>query len=196
LTSKPREPKEPGEPDDELLEWRAGWQADPEPGPEIRDVIRQRVKRRSLKMALSAAGEMVSAIGMLAFVAWSALRDPTAINVGAMACLALLILWAMSFSLWYLRGTWRPSAETTSAFVALSVLRCQRRLQALRAGWWLLALELAVMTPWICLRLKAQAAAWGFLAFLTAMVSVGLIIAQRRTRRELREWQEMRASLG
>lgn len=191
-----RTPRETGEPDDELLEWRAGWQADPEPAPEVRDLIRRRVKRRSLKMALSTAGELVTGIAMLVFVAWSALRDPTAINVGAMACLALLILWAMSFSLWYLRGTWRPRAETTSAFVALSVLRCQRRLQALRAGWWLLALELAVMIPWICLRLKAQAAAWSLLAFLTALVSVCLIAAQRRTRRELREWEEMRASLG
>jgi hypothetical protein len=189
-----REPN--GQPDNELRDWRADWQADPEPAPEVRDAIRQRVQRKSLRMALGVAFEIVFALGMLAFVVWSALREPTPINAGAMACLALLILWATGCSLWYLRGTWRPSAETTSAFLDLSLLRCRRRLRAVRAGWWLLAVELAVMIPWIVFSLKAKGAAFGLLAALTVLVSAFLIVAERRTRRELREWEEMRASLG
>jgi hypothetical protein len=184
------------ESDDELRDWRADWQVDPEPAPEIRDAIRQRVQQKSLRMALAAAAEIVFALAMLVFVIWSALREPTPINAGAMACLALLILWATGCSLWYLRSTWRPNSETTSAFVALSLLRCHRRLRAVRAGWWLLALELAVMIPWILLSLEEKTAAFGLLAVLTALVSAFLIVAERRTRRELREWEEMRASLG
>lgn len=184
------------EPDDELREWRDAWQADPEPASEARDAIRQRVKRKSLRMALAATFEILFALGMLAFVIWSALRDPAPINAGAMACLALLILWAVGCSLWYLRGTWRPSSETASAFVALSLLRCRRRLRAVRAGWWLLVLELAVMIPWIVLNVKARAAAFGLLAVLTVLVSAFLVVAERKTRRELREWEEMRRSLG
>ena len=183
------------EPDDELRDWMADWQADPEPAPEVRDAIRQRVKRKSLRMVLATAFEILFALAMLALVVWSALKESTPINVGAMACLALLILWATGCSLWYLRGTWRPSAETTSAFVALSLLRCHRRLRAVRAGWWLLALELAVMIPWIVLSLEAKTAAFGLLAVLTALVSAFLIVAERRTRRELREWEEMGGSL-
>lgn len=183
------------EPDNELRDWMADWQADPEPAPEIRDAIRQRVQRKSLRMALAAAFETLFALAMLAFVTWSALREPTPIHAGAMAVLALLILWATGVGLWYLRGTWRPSAETTSAFIDLSLLRCQRRLRAVRAGWWLLALEVAVMIPWIVLSVKAKDAAFGLLAVLTVLVSTVLIVAERRTRRELREWEEMRGSL-
>lgn len=184
------------QPDDELRDWMADWQADPEPASEVRDAIRQRVQRKSLRMALATATETIFGLGMLAFVVWSALRDPAPVNVAAMACLALLILWATGCSLWYLRGTWRPSAETTSAFLDLSVLRCHRRLGAVHAGWWLLALELAVMIPWIVLSLEAKTAAFGLLAVLTVLVSAFLIVAERRTRRELREWEEMRESLG
>jgi Na+/melibiose symporter-like transporter len=184
------------ETDDELRDWMADWQADPEPAPEIRDAIRQRVQRKSLRMALAATGEIVFALVMLAFVVWSALREPTFVHVVAMACLALLILWATGYSLWYLRGTWRPSAETTSAFIDLSLLRCHRRLRSVRAGWWLLVLELAVMIPWIVFSLKAKTAGFGLLAVLTALVSVFLIVGERRTRRELSEWEEMKGSLG
>lgn len=184
------------EPDDELRDWMADWQAEPEPALEVRDAIRRRVQRKSLRMALAAILETVFALAMLAFVVWSALREPTLINAGAMACLALLILWATGCSLWYLRGTWRPNAETTSAFLDLSILRCQRRLRAVRAGWWLLALELAVMIPWIVLSLKAKTAGFGLLAVLTVLVSAFLIVAEKRTRRELREWEETRKSLG
>lgn len=183
------------EPDNELSDWMADWQADPEPVPEVRDAIRRRVQRKTLRMALAAAFETVFALGMIAFVVRSALRDPSPINAGAMAVLALLILWATGCSLWYLRGTWKPSAETTSAFIDLSLLRCQRRLRAVRAGWWLLGLELAVMIPWIVLSLKAKSAGFGLLVVLSVLVSAALIVAERRTRRELREWEEMRESL-
>ena len=189
--------KEPtSEPDNELNDWMADWQADPEPAPEVRDAIRQRVKRKSLRMALATAVEILFALAMLAFLARSALRVPTPINVGAMICLALLILWATGYSLWSLRGAWKPSTETAAAFIDLSILRCHRRLRAVRAGWWLLALELAVMIPWIVLSLKAKAAGFGLLAVLTAMVSVFLIVAERRARRELREWEQMREGLS
>ena len=66
----------------------------------------------------------------------------------------------------------------------------------MRAGWWLLALELAVMIPWIVFSLKAKTAGFGLLAVLTVLVSVFLIVAERRARGELREWEEMRGSLG
>lgn len=182
--------------DDELREWRADWQAEPEPGPEIRDAIRRRVQRKSFRMALATVAEVLFALAMLVFVAWSALRQPGPVHAVAMACLALLILWATGCSLWYLRGTWRPGTETTSAFVGLSLLRCRRRLRAVRAGWWLLALELAVMIPWIVLSLEAKGLAFGLLAAATALVSAFLAMAERKARRELREWEETRESLG
>jgi hypothetical protein len=196
----------PKEPDDELREWMADWQAEPEPAPEVRDAIRRRVKRQSLKMALATAGEMLFALAMLAFVIVSAYARPTALNIVAMGGLALLILWSMGYSLWSLRGTWRPSAETTAAFLALSILRCHRRLRTLRAGWWLLALELAIMIPWLYLGLNSDssrspaagdyAVAAGALVYLTGIVVAFLIGGERKVRRERAELEEMRRGLG
>ena len=185
-----------GQPDDELRDWMTDWQADPEPAPEILDAIRRRVRRKSVWMALSLTGEVALVLWMLAFLAQSALTHPTPTHVCTLVCLALLILWATGWRLWYLRGTWRPSAETTSAFIDLSILRCQRGLKALQAGWLLLVLELTVMIPWVVLSVQAKGAAFGLMAVLTVLTSTFLIVAGRRTRRELREWEEMRVSLG
>lgn len=191
----------PRESDDELREWMADWQAEPEPAPEIRDAIRRRVKRQSLKMALSLAGETVLTLGLLAIVSNSAVRWPEPLNLAAMAGLAVLILWAMGSSFWYRRGTWQPAAETTSAFLDLSILRCRRRLAALRAGWFLLAVELAILVPWLCVLLRDApvgdyVGGFGFLALLTAVVAAFSLAAQGRTRRELGEMEAVRRSLG
>lgn len=191
----------PRESDDELREWMADWQAEPEPAPEVRDAIRRRVKRQSLKMALSLAGEGGLTVGLLAIVANSAVRWPEPLNLAAMAGLAALILWAMGSGLWYRRGTWRPAAETTSAFLDLSILRCRRRLAALRAGWFLLAVELAILVPWLLVLLGGEplrdyVGAFGFLVLLTALVVAFSVIARGRTRRELREMEAARRSLG
>jgi hypothetical protein len=196
---------QPKEPDDELREWMADWQGDPEPAPEVRDAIRRRVRRQSFKLALYTAGEMSIGLVMLAFVIHTAVARPVLFNVTAMAGLALAILWAVTYSLWSSRGTWRPSAATTTAFLDLSVLRCRRRLNALRAGWWLLALELAIMIPWLHLLLSSgsphapatssYAAAFGFLLLVASLAVVFLMVARRKALRELRELEELRRCL-
>lgn len=191
----------PKAPDDELREWRADWQADPEPAPEVRDAIRRRVRRQSLKLALYTAGDVTVGLLMLALVLRAAFVLPVFFNVAAMAGLALVILWAVPYGLWCLRGAWRPSAETTSAFLALSILRCRRRLRTLRAGWWLLAMELAIMIPWLHLLLSSRQAArsyalaFGYLLLVTGLAVAFLIGSKRRVRRELRELEEMRRGL-
>lgn len=192
---------QPKEPDDELRQWMADWQGDPEPAPEVRDAIQRRVRRQSVKMALYTAGELTLSLVMLAFVIRTAVARPVFFNVAAMAGLALVILWAVTYSLWSSRGTWRPGAETTTAFLDLSVLRCRRRLNALRAGWWLLAMELAILIPWLHLLLSSRpahppaawsyAAGFGFLLLVASLAVVFLIVARRKARRELRELEEL-----
>lgn len=196
----------PKQPDDELRDWMADWQADPGPTPEVREAIRRRVKRQGLKLALCTAAEVTVSLLMLAFVLRAAVKLPVFFNVATMAGLALVIVWALIYGLWSLRSTWRPNAETTSAFLDLSILRCRRRLRTLRAAWWLLGLELAILIPWLWLLLssrpsvqlatRSHAAAYGALAFMTALAVLFLIGMKRRVRRELRELEELRESLG
>jgi hypothetical protein len=190
----------PRDADDELREWIADWQTEPEPAPEVRDAIRRRVKRQTLKMMLSLAGEVVLTLGLLGIVINSAVRWPEPLNLAAMAGLVVLIFWAIGSSLWFRRGTWRPSAETTSAFLDLSILRCRRRLAALRAGWFLLAMEEAILIPWLCVLLNGKPAgdyirAFGFLVLMTVLVVAFSLTVQRRTRRELEEMEAVRRSL-
>lgn len=196
---------QPQEPDDELREWMSDWQVGPEPEPEVRDAIRRRVRRQSRKLVLYTAGELTLGLLMLAFVIRTAVARPVFFNVAAMAGLALAILWAVTYSLWSSRGTWRPAAETTTAFLDLSILRCRRRLNALRAGWWLLAVELAIMIPWLHLLLRSgganapltpgYAAAFGFLILVASLAVAFLIVAKRKARRELREIEELQRDL-
>ncbi len=193
----------PKETDDELREWMADWQADPAPAAEVREAIRRRVRRQSLVMILMAAGELAFACGGLLLLIWFVWRHPQPIDIATMAGFCLLVVWAELCSLWYRRGVWRPSAETTAAYLDLSLRRCQRRLLALRAGWWLLAAEVALFIPWLWVHLDERPASpgdfaftYGFLALMAGGMAAILVFLDRCTRRELQELEAVRRSLG
>jgi hypothetical protein len=191
----------PRESDDELREWMADWQADAEPAADVREAIRRRVKRQNRGMVLLAAGELVFACGMLVFLIGFAVRHPRPVDVATMAGFSLLVIWAISYSLWYRRGIWRPDAETTASFLALAIRRCHRRLLALRAGWWLLTMEVALFIPWIAYHLQPAApmesvTSYGFLALMAGGAAAVLVVLDRRARRELAELEGVRASVG
>ena len=183
------------ESDDELREWMSDWQADSEPAPDVRDAIRRRVRRQGFGMILLAAGEVAFACAMLVFLIGFAVRHPQPVDVATMAGFSLLVVWATGYGLWYRRGLWRPEAETTAAFLALSIRRCQRRLLALRAGWWLLAAEVVLFVPWIQFHAESPADylfSYGFLALMAGGAAAVLVVLGRRTRRELGELEAVR----
>jgi hypothetical protein len=193
----------PREPDDELMTWRAEWQAEAGPSPEALEAIRRRVRRQSRGMALLLAGELLLAAGALVFLIRFAILHPDPMDVVTMAGLCLLTLWATACSLWLRRGLWKPETETTAAFLALSVDRARRRLRGLRAAWWLLGGETALFIPWIWHSLHlgdpptagALAAAYGFLFLVVATTAAILIWIGRWTRRELGRLEETRQSM-
>ncbi|MFY9822972.1 MAG: hypothetical protein WAM82_16440 [Thermoanaerobaculia bacterium] len=183
--------------DDELLAWRADWQAEAGPSPEALAAIRRRVRCQSRGMALLLAGELLLAAAALAFLVRFAIQHPDPVDVATMAGLCLLTLWATACSLWLRRGLWKPEAETIAAFLDLSVDRSRRRLRSLRAAWWLLGGETVLFIPWIgySVRLGSYPAAYGFLLILVATTAAILIGIGRWTRRELRRLEEMRDGL-
>jgi hypothetical protein len=191
----------PKESDDELREWMADWQTDSEPAADVREAIRRRVRRQSRGMVLLAAGELAFACGMLVFLIGFAVRHPQPIDVATMAGFSLLVIWATGYSLWYRRGLWRPDAETTASFLALAIRRCRRRLLALRAGWWLLGVEIILFVPWIAWHLQSAAPAeyvtsYGFLALMAGGAAAVLVVLSRRTQRELAELEGVRGGVG
>jgi hypothetical protein len=187
--------------DDELQEWMADWQDQAAPSPQALERIRRRVRRQSLGMALVLAAELILAAGALIFLLHFALRHPDPMDVTAMAGFSLLVLWVTAFSLWNRRGLWRPAAETTDAFLALSIDRGRRRLRSLKAGGWLLAGEVALFIPWIWYRLHRRPAApslgdalaaYGFLVLVAGVAVAILVWTGRRARRELRALEALR----
>jgi hypothetical protein len=115
----------------------------------------------------------------------------TPLDFFTMTSFALLAVGAFGFSLWNRWGLWRPSAESTLAYLDLALLRCRRRVRGLRAGWALLVLEVVLYIPWIGHRLALNAgkgftpfAAYGFLAGAVGLTGAILLALGARTRRE------------
>ena len=115
--------------DDELEIWRRQWHS--QPAVPI-DLIR-RVERQTVYMRLAR---------------WSLLA-PTAVSVGTSVIAALdgridAIVFAVGMWLfvaigWWFselntRGIWAPAAETTAAYLELSIERCRRQLKDYRFG--------------------------------------------------------------
>ena len=60
--------------------------------------------------------------------------------------LFILVTWAGC--LWIVRGTWRPLAETTVAFIDISIRRCRSNLRGASFGAWLYVCQLSFVMLW------------------------------------------------
>jgi hypothetical protein len=197
--------------DPELERWMADWKgagtpADPTlPAVDVPATLRRRVRRRSLGLALLTAGELAFTATAIVVLWRVAQVLGTPFDLFTLITLAVLAGLALVFSLWNRWGIWRPSLESTAAYLDLSIARCARHRRGLTAGWWLLAAEVALYVPWIWHRLYADPgdppraldflAAYGFLAAVGGLIALVLWLLSRRTRRETQALEELRISL-
>jgi hypothetical protein len=196
-------------------EWHGlmeAWQSEaPEeaaPAPlsgEVRRRIRRKVRLHSYGLILLAVFEVTGCAGVLVWLFRDLLEDgPNAVEIAGFAGTAFFVAVALAFTFWNRRGAWWPAAESTRAFVDLSLDRCHRKLRTLRFCPWLLAAELAFVFPWGAWAIYARpelGAKEGILMFgWTALASAALLVwwawYKRKTLREMAEWQELRRSLG
>jgi hypothetical protein len=114
------------EPDFELDEWRRQWQADPAAPPDLRKMVESGTRQ----MRRGVAGEIATTVVMGGgSLFWAISSQRTEIVVLAIAIwIFIAIAWTASILLY--RGAWEPSAATTAAFLEISILRTERRLQA------------------------------------------------------------------
>jgi len=188
------------QPDPELREWIDDWQQDAEPAAAARERIRARVKRQSFRQKLFVAGEWAVGAGILAFLAAAVWGVSNPLEVPVALAFLLLLAGTVAYSVWNRRGLWKPSAETASAFLALSEARCRGRLRAVRASYVILAIEIAIFAPWIWSRLggaagPALARAYAFLAVFVAVAVMVLVLIRRRTLRDLGELDALRSQI-
>lgn len=191
--------------DEELEGWRSAWRADEGVRTAIDpEAVRRDARRKGRRLVLLTISETLLAVaGLVALgvVGWRSRDRADAVATGA---LGILVLFHSGLALFHRRGILgTPSAETTRALLDLAIVRGERRLREVRAGWALLAIEIAVFVPWIWHRLTADgppdaatfAGSYGFLATLVAAAAVFLGWLKRRTERDLSASRRLRRQL-
>jgi hypothetical protein len=136
--------------DMELTQWQRQWRA---PGGARHDAdsaedLRRRVTRNSRLLTIGMIAPILVTIGIGGSVTARALTlaSPADVVLAAEAWVFILVTWAGS--LWLARGTWRPLAETTAAFVDISIRRCRSNLRAASFAAWLYVCQLLFMVLW------------------------------------------------
>jgi hypothetical protein len=179
--------------DRELEEWMSDWQAATPPVPSVRGWIekhdRRFVRERAGAFAVLAVGLLASPI-----IALSASRVELQV-----AWLGVLFLYAggVLFTVWNQRGTWRPAAQTTRAFLELLQRRALANRRALRAARWTTGFSALVVTGiavWIGPTMPAFATGLTT-GFGVSLVPLSFFLARRRRRYE-RDLEELRLLLS
>lgn len=189
--------------DRELQTWMADWQAvAPASGPA--EQIRRHARSRNRMATLWVASEWGIGLGALVFLVHRILTQGDPMEQVAMGLLALVTASALGFTWWNWYGALGSQGESTRTYVTLSIERTRRFARAVRAGWVLLAVELAIFTPWVAYRLYSQdpvaspsrqAFGWAWLAGMTALGAAGLVALERWTAREARQLERLRTEL-
>jgi hypothetical protein len=180
--------------DVELADWRIDWLAN-----EVADAtmlrvdLRRLVERKSRRMRLVLAGQLLYGAAMLVFTAWFASRRPTFEWILWAAVLWVATFAAAGFTIWNKAGTWRALQQSNAAFLELSRRRCLRELQGIHLGRWSLAAQLAIVAPWLSLdfamhRLPLVPYLFGITVTIV-VAAVFLASFSARERRILRELQ-------
>jgi len=192
--------------DRELRGWMDEWRDNPAPAAEARAAILRHVRRRSRTLALVSAGELVVTVLLLAMLGTLLLRAREPETIAVVVAGSVLAVGALVLSTWNRRGTWRPSAETTEAFLEISVLRCRRSLRAVRYAYGIMVVEALMLVPWLFIGIRRHPDRRPFghdpyiyygalLAIVFGAATLGCRWYARRVRRERRALQDTRRDL-
>jgi hypothetical protein len=102
--------------------------------------LRARIQRETTVMRRSLVGEIALSAAVVGWTVWNLVREPVpyAMLFAVDSWAVLGIVWA--FVLSGRRGLWKPSADTTEAYLVLGRQRAQQRL---RTAWLALGLVVA-----------------------------------------------------
>lgn len=117
--------------DTELEIWRQEWRSETEPLPELKKQIKRQNRR-----VIAGAAILCLCLGLSTF---AALRTRSSFAAGLAAGMWGSTLLLGSYAWWIRRGTWKPSAQTTRAYLELRYNRAAAKVRTLRAGSYLLA---------------------------------------------------------
>ena len=189
--------------DDELEMWRRQWQGEP---AEVVDLIRK-VERGTVAMRMGKY--LLLAPAVVASVATTLVAMSPSIG----GILFVVGLWLfLGFSLWFdnrnMIGVLTPDAETTSAYLELSIERCKRGLRGFRVGRVMSVLVTAFVLFGVYQGLRSggklnNATSYWIVAatFLYTIAVVGFVMvvhyrAEKKTRAELEYLKDLQGRLS
>ena len=187
------------EPDHELERWQREWRAH----DVIPAALASRVARDNRWMRWGVVVEtgitVVFGGGTAAWAIVSRRADVVVLSAGVWILIA--IAWMLSILL--RRGAWQPAGTTTAAFMDLSILRCERGLQAIRAQVAMFVLILGFDLVWLYWS-GGYTSVWTFatrpavvlLAWIgTVVFAAATLWYRRRMRRELTALLKLRKEI-
>ena len=190
--------------DVELESWRRQWQSRSEPrvDADAAERLRRRVLRETRGLKVHLIWPVLVTIVVGGWITSRALRTGQTLDVvlAIESWAFIAVVWAGS--LWIARGTWRPLADTTAAFVDISIRRRAANLHGLTFGACLYVAQLA----FVVLALGAASPS-GIVSVLTSsyMIVMGwvgvpcglaaLVWFRRRQRADLERLRELERQL-
>lgn len=178
----------------ELAEWRSEWLAEEAvPRIDLGDLVRRKTRR----MRVELAAQLLWAVLLLGFSAWFASRRLAFEWVLWAAVIWTATFFAAGFAIWNTAGTWRALQESNAAFLDLSRRRCAHELRGIHIGRWALAIQLSIVAVWLSIdalmhRLAVSSYLFG-IAVTILLGSVWLVAFARRERRIIRDFEWLEA---
>ena len=151
----------------DLQRWSAAWQSQ---SPSVAaDELRASVRRQTRRLRLALAAPVLVTLVIGGLSTWNAV---TSASVGGWVMLTgvwFFIALAWIVSLLLARGTWRPRADTTAAFIDVAVRRCESALATVPFALVLYVLQLLFVLAW-----KARYSPDNLAAVLTSWPTIAL----------------------
>ena len=188
--------------DHELESWREEWVRVARPSPEFQRRIWQKVKRQERRFLFDNLLTAVVFVAILIF-ALVVVRHQSWLGTGWAAAIGVLVVVSAASRLWILRGTWRPEAQSTRAFVELWHRRVAARIRLLRFAiyvslGWIVSCAVLTAANWTAIGPDVKAHPRDWLEVLIAsllMQPVLLLWAAWYRRRKLAELHEVKTIL-
>jgi hypothetical protein len=184
----------------DLQRWSTAWQSQ---SPTVAaDELRASVRRETRRLQLALAAPVLVTLVGGGLSTWQAVKSASLADWIMVTGVWFFIALAWIVSLLLARGTWRPHADTTAAFIDVAVRRCESALATVPFALALYALQLLFVIAW-----KVRYSPDNLAGVLTSwptivlgwiglpLFAVFMLRYRRRKRAELARLRELRAQL-
>jgi hypothetical protein len=184
------------EPDLELEGWQHQWRTQEAPPADLARAVEAGTRHMRRGLVGETVVTVVMGGGAIAWAIGSRRLDVIVLAIAIWILLA--IAWTASTLL--RRGAWQPVTATTTAFVEVSILRCERSLQAIAIQAVMYVVILLVDLVWLY-HYRGESSVREFLirpavvivlAIVTPALAAAALWYRRRLRRELKNLVELR----